>query len=54
MKSLQLGAASYLVINLAHPGIVMRPASDRNPWPRLHSETHIPAAREAVERLVFG
>lgn len=54
VKSLQLGAASYLVINLAHPGIVMRPASDRNPWPRLHSETHIPAAREAVERLVFG
>ena len=51
-KECQLGAASYPVIHLAHPGIVMRPASERNPWPRLHREIHIPAARETVERRV--
>lgn len=53
-RSLLLGPASYPVIHLAHPGIIMRPASDRNPWPRLHRETHIPAARQVVQRLVFG
>ncbi|MCD6333844.1 MAG: hypothetical protein J7M27_00735 [Candidatus Latescibacteria bacterium] len=52
LKECQLGAASYPVIHLAHPGIVMRPVSKRNPWPRLHRETHIPVAREIVERLV--
>jgi uracil-DNA glycosylase len=54
LKELQLGTASYQVIHLAHPGIVMRPASERNPWPRLHWETHIPAAREVVEQLAVG
>jgi uracil-DNA glycosylase len=53
-KELELGMASYPVIHLAHPGIVMRPASERNPWPRLHREMHIPAARKAVERLAVG
>ncbi len=42
----------YPVIHLAHPGIVMRPASEQNPWPRRHREEHIPAAREIVRRLV--
>jgi uracil-DNA glycosylase len=54
LKELQLGTASYPAIHLAHPGIVMRPASERNPWPRLHWETHIPAAREAVEQLAVA
>jgi len=53
LKECQLGAESYPVIHLAHPGIVMRPASERNPWPRLHREIHIPVARETVERLVL-
>lgn len=39
-------------IHLAHPGIVMRPESDRNPRPRIHREEHITAAREHIQRLL--
>ena len=53
LKEIQLGAVGYPAIHLAHPGIVMRAASERNPWPRLHRERHIPEAREVVERLVL-
>ena len=53
LKEIQLGAVGYPTIHLAHPGIVMRAASERNPWPRLHREKHIPEAREDVERLVL-
>lgn len=54
VKELQLGALSCPTIHLAHPGIVMRPASERNPWPRLHREIHIPQARKVVEQLVLS
>ena len=30
----------------------MRKASERNPWPRLHREEHIPAARESLSDLM--
>jgi len=48
---LELGGKTYQVVHLAHPGIVMRPASEWNPWPRLHQEEHIPALREELEGL---
>lgn len=43
-----VGSKPYPVIHLAHPGVVMRPATERNAWPRLHREEHAPAAREAL------
>jgi len=54
LKEFWVGSASYSVIHLAHPGIVMRPVSERNPWPRLHQEKHIPEAQKVVERLVLS
>jgi hypothetical protein len=51
---MQLGAEVYRVVHLAHPGIVMRPASERNLWPRLHREEHIPLVREELERPGLG
>jgi uracil-DNA glycosylase len=54
VKELWLGDAGYPVIHLAHPGIVMRPATEANPWPRRHREEHLPRAREMVELLVSG
>ena len=53
-KELRLGSASYPVIHLAHPGIVMRPAAGGNRWPRLHQEVHIPAARAVIGRRASG
>jgi uracil-DNA glycosylase len=53
VKELWLGETGYPVIHLAHPGIVMRPASAHNPWPRLHREEHVPRAREMVEQFLL-
>ena len=52
VRELKVGAGTYPVIHLAHPGIVMRATSARNPWPRLHREEHVPRAREALARLL--
>lgn len=52
LKDLWLGETVYPAIHLAHPGVVMCPASDHNPWPRLHREEHLPAARRVISRLV--
>ena len=52
LKELTMGAANYPIIHFAHPGIVMRPGGDRNPWPQLHREVHIPEARKSLEQLV--
>jgi len=54
LKKLQRASTIYPVIHLVHPGIVMRRASNHNPWPRLHRKVHIPAAREALEQLKFA
>lgn len=54
LKELATGAGTYPVIHLAHPGIVIRPASDRNRWPHWHRTVHIPEARESVQRLLGG
>ena len=54
VRPLELGGKAYQVVHLAHPGIVMRPASERNPWPRLHREEHIPALREGLEGMGLG
>jgi uracil-DNA glycosylase len=51
-KEFNIGGVTYPVIHLAHPGIVMRPATERNPWPRMHKEVHIPAARKVIEELL--
>jgi hypothetical protein len=37
---------------MAHPGIVMRNASERNPWPMLHREKHIPEAKKALSQIL--
>jgi uracil-DNA glycosylase len=46
------GAIEVPTVHLAHPGIVMRKGDDeRNPWPRLHQEQHIPKLRVALATL---
>lgn len=45
------GSPAVPVVHLAHPGIVMRPASERNPWPHRHANEHIPALRDALTGL---
>lgn len=54
MQDLWIGEAVYPVIHLAAPDLLAQPASKDNPWPRLHWEEHLPAAREVMERLVGG
>jgi len=51
-KSMSVGGKTYPVIHLAHPGIVMRPATERNRWPALHRDEHIPRARDAINKLL--
>ncbi len=54
---LRVGSVEVPTVHLAHPGIVMRKGDDeRNPWPRLHQDEHIPALRKTVDamRLVGG
>ena len=51
-QEMRVDGKAYPVIHLAHPGIVMRPATDRNPWPRAHRTEHIPVATEAVQKLL--
>lgn len=44
---LEIGTTEVPAVHLAHPGIVMRRGDDgRNPWPRLHTDEHIPKLRE--------
>lgn len=50
LKEFAIENISYPVIHMAHPGIVMRPGSKRNPWPGLHREEHIPAASKIIEK----
>ena len=52
LKEVELNSTTYPIIHLAHPGIVMRTPSERNPWPRLHREVHIPEAKKALEGLL--
>jgi hypothetical protein len=42
---------TYPAFHFAHPGIVMRPATDSNRWPALH-KSHISTAKRAVTRLL--
>jgi len=53
MKEITLGSRTYPAIHLAHPGIVMRPATERNSWPRRHKEEHIPMARETIAKKLY-
>lgn len=52
LKEVNLGSKNYPVIHFAHPGIVMRTASERNPWPQLHREVPIPEARKNISKLI--
>jgi len=52
LKDLWLGERVYPVIHLAQPQVASGPVGERNPFPRLHWEEHLPAARRVVERLV--
>lgn len=51
IKEFTLGNRNYPVIHFAHPGIVMRPLSETNPWPNLHRE-HIAFAKEAIMKFM--
>jgi uracil-DNA glycosylase len=51
VKEITIGNINYPVIHMAHPGIVMRPSSEQNPWPNLHREDHIPTATKNIEKL---
>jgi uracil-DNA glycosylase len=49
ITTVRFGTVPAPTVHLAHPGIVMRKGSDdRNPWPRLHQDEHIPALRAAL------
>lgn len=50
IKEFAINNTHFPVLHLAHPGIVMRPESDRNPWPGLHKQ-HIVEAQAAIARL---
>ena len=52
VKEVNIGSLVYPVIHFAHPGIVMRKASERNPWPRRHLEEHIPEAKKALSKIM--
>jgi uracil-DNA glycosylase len=52
LKEFKLGTSFYPVIHLAHPGIVMRPVSKSNPWPQLHCDEHIPAAKKVLKQFI--
>lgn len=51
ISPLRLGAIEVPTVHLAHPGIVMRKGDDRNPWPRIHQEQHIPKLRVALASM---
>jgi uracil-DNA glycosylase len=50
-ENLKIGLQVFQAIHLAHPGIVMRPASNQNAWPTIHRSEHIPAAGAALRSL---
>ena len=52
LKDLIIAGRKYPVIHLAHPGIVMRKASSRNPWLKHHREIHIPEAHKSILALM--
>lgn len=46
------GSVTAPTVHLAHPGIVMRKGGgDRNPWPRVHQDEHIPSLRAALAAI---
>jgi len=52
ISSLRFGSIDIPTVHLAHPGIIMRRGDDeRNRWPRLHQEKHIPMLRAALARM---
>ena len=51
LKEFSLGSIVYSVIHLAHPGIVMRPPGENNPWPEQHKNEHLPRAKKIIEHL---
>jgi hypothetical protein len=53
ISPLRLGSIEVPTVHLAHPGIVMRKGdNERNPWPRLHEEEHVPTLRELMADLL--
>ena len=52
VKTLSITGREYPAIHLAHPGVTMRKPTDHTPWPRLHREEHIPAARKHIADLL--
>ena len=52
LKDIDIGSKIHPVIHFAHPGIVMREASERNPWPRIHREVHIPGSKNSLKRVI--
>lgn len=53
LKEVTVGGKTHLAIHLAHPGIVMRPATERNRWPLAHKVEHIPVARKVVQNALW-
>jgi hypothetical protein len=51
LSEISLGDIRCPAIHLAHPGIVMRPSTSRNTWPKRHKSEHIPRARKGLESL---
>ena len=51
--SVRYGGVEAPTVHLAHPGIVMRggSAESKNPWPKRHTEEHIPKLKAALDKL---
>ena len=52
LQDLWLGETVYPALHLAGPTRLISSLTAPNPWPRLHHERHLPAARNVVERLI--
>lgn len=51
IKAFTIGGACYPVIHFAHPGIIMRPESERNSWPGLH-KAHVSQAKIGLHQIL--
>ena len=52
-KNVTICGNTYPAVHFAHPGIVMRPATQRNRWPDLHKK-HIELAKKVIEEVLTG
>jgi hypothetical protein len=52
LRRLRVAGQEYPVIHLAEPGSVIRYGATDSPWPKIHTERHLPAVRQALRRYL--